>query len=92
MIWSPLAGGRLFADEPQAGRVRAVLQALGTPHGASVATMAYAWILRHPARPRPITGSGRIAALGEAVAALKVPMAAEDWYRVWQASIGHEVA
>jgi predicted oxidoreductase len=26
------------------------------------------------------------------VAALDVRMSAEDWYRVWQASTGHEVA
>ena len=96
MVWSPLAGGRLMTgDDAQAARVRAVLAELGARcGGASVATMAYAWLLRHPARPLPITGSRRIDALREAVAAL--PLAArlthEDWYRVWQASIGHELA
>jgi predicted oxidoreductase len=93
MVWSPLAGGRLFSgQDEQAQRVRAVLQALGERHAVSVATVAYAWILRHPSRPLPITGSGRIEALREAVAALAVTLSAEDWYRVWQASIGHEVA
>jgi predicted oxidoreductase len=92
MIWSPLAGGRLFTDgDEQAQRVRATLQALGERHGASVATMAYAWVLRHPSRPLPITGSQRIAALREAVAALDIRLSAEDWYRVWEASIGHPV-
>jgi predicted oxidoreductase len=69
-----------------------VLEELGRRHGVSAATMAYAWILRHPSRPLPITGSGRIEALREAVAALGVTLSAEDWYRVWQASTGHEVA
>ncbi len=94
MAWSPLAGGRLLTGhDAQAQRVRGALQALGERHGgASVATMAYAWILRHPARPLPITGSGRIEALREAVAALPIRLSAEDWYAVWQASIGHEVA
>ncbi len=93
MVWSPLGGGRLFGgSDEQARRVREALQSLGAQHGASVATMAYAWILRHPARPLPITGSGRIEALREAVAALAIRLSAEDWYRVWQASIGHEVA
>ena len=54
--------------------------------------MAYAWILRHPSKPWPITGSGRLQALQEAVAALNIKVSREDWYRVWQASIGHEVA
>ena len=59
---------------------------------ASVATMAYAWLRRHPSRPIPITGSGRIEALREAVAALDITLSAEDWYRVWQASMNREVA
>lgn len=93
MIWSPLGGGRLFrGDDEQARRVRAVLEALGAEHGASAATVAYAWILRHPSRPVPITGSSRIEALAEATAALALRLPAEAWYRVWQASMGHEVA
>lgn len=92
MAWSPLAGGRLLTGhDEQAQRVRAVLQALGEARGVSLATMAYAWLMRHPSRPVPITGSGRVEALREAVAATTVRLSAEDWYRVWQASIGHEV-
>jgi predicted oxidoreductase len=92
MIWSPLARGRLFtsADE-QAQRVRAVLGDLATRHGVSMATVAFAWILRHPSRPHPITGSGRLLALQEAVAATRLTLSSEDWYRVWQASMGKEV-
>jgi predicted oxidoreductase len=93
MLWSPLAGGRLLTgSDEQACRVRAVLQTLASRHGCSLATLAYAWVLRHPSRPLPITGSRRVEALREAVAATAVRLSAEDWYRVWQASIGHEVA
>jgi predicted oxidoreductase len=93
MVWSPLAGGRLFSgDGEHVQRVRGVLQGLAGARGVSLATMAYAWVLRHPSRPLPITGSQRIEALREAVAALSVELSAEDWYRVWQASVGHEVA
>lgn len=92
MIWSPLAGGRLFSSaDAQAQRVRTVLEQLAVQHGSTLATMAYAWILRHPSQPHPVTGSGRIAALQEAVAALNVQLSAEDWYRVWVASMGHGV-
>lgn len=92
MVWSPLAQGQLLTGQtPQAQRVRQVLAELGAARGASVATMAYAWILRHPAQPLPITGSGRIEGLREAVAALHVQLSPEDWYRVWQASMGHGV-
>jgi predicted oxidoreductase len=93
MIWSPLAGGRLLAaQDEQARHVRGVLEELGRQRGVSIATMAYAWLRRHPSKPIPITGSGRIDALRDAVAALDFQLTAEDWYRVWQASMNREVA
>jgi predicted oxidoreductase len=92
MIWSPLGRGRLFDNgDEQARRVHAVLGELAQAQAVSVATMAFAWILRHPSRPWPVTGTGRQQGLQEAVAALQVKMSAQDWYRVWQASKGHAV-
>jgi predicted oxidoreductase len=92
MVWSPLAGGRLArGDDEQARRVRMVLEELGRARGVSAATMAYAWIRRHPSRPQPITGSGRIDALREAIASLDVEISREDWTRVWQSCMGHPV-
>jgi predicted oxidoreductase len=93
MIWSPLGGGRLFsALDEQAARVRGVLEDLGRERCVPASTMAYAWLRRHPAKPLPIAGSRRIEALREAVAALDVEISAEEWYRVWRASTGREVA
>ena len=92
MIWSPLGGGRLFdAGDEQGRRVCAVLDDLGARHGVTPASIAFAWLLRHPSRPLPITGSRRLAALREAVAALDVTLSAEEWYRVWEAGAGCEV-
>jgi predicted oxidoreductase len=92
MIWSPLAGGRLFTGEDQqAQRVRTEMTAIAARYAVSLTTLAFAWVLRHPSRPHPITGTRRIAGLREAVAALNVPLAAEDWYAIWTASKGHPV-
>ena len=93
MIWSPLAGGRLFRGEDEAAsRVRAVLQAMAQEHGVAPSTVAFAWLLRHPARPLPITGSSRIEAIAEAVAALSLRLDSQAWYRIWSASTGRDVA
>ena len=93
MIWSPLAGGRLLTgDAPDALRVRAVLQDVADRHGVTPATVAHAWLLRHPSRPRPIVGSRRIEALDEALAACALTLDAEDWHAVWSAGEGAEVA
>ncbi|MBI5257533.1 MAG: aldo/keto reductase [Burkholderiales bacterium] len=92
MIWSPLAGGRLFtSDEPVARRVREVLQATAAELGTTPTTLAVAWVLRHPSRPLPIIGSRRLEVAREALAAHGLPLDAQAWYRIWQAGAGHEV-
>ncbi|MFN5154671.1 MAG: aldo/keto reductase family oxidoreductase, partial [Betaproteobacteria bacterium] len=92
MIWSPLGSGRLITgDDEHARRVRAALQLLAEAHGVSLATVALAWVMRHPSRPRPITGSGRLEALAEAVAATRLVLDREAWTSVWRASMGHDV-
>lgn len=92
MIWSPLAGGRLLTGEHDRARhVHGVLAEIGRVHDVSAATVAYAWLLRHPSHPVPIAGSRRLDALHEAVAALAVTLTPEEWYRVWEAGAGHPV-
>jgi predicted oxidoreductase len=92
MIWSPLAGGRLMtSEEPAAVRVREALGTVGARHGVSAATVAFAWLLRHPSRPIPVAGSRRIEAMREAVSALGITLDAQDWTAIWVAGSGHEV-
>jgi len=89
MIWSALAGGRLFTGQDEAARrVRGVLERLAGERGLSVTTLVYAWLLRHPARLLPLTGSRRLEAMREAVAALDVELDAQTWYEIWVAGNG----
>ncbi|MEO7964914.1 MAG: aldo/keto reductase [Gemmatimonadaceae bacterium] len=92
MIWSPLGGGRIFTEsDASAVRVRAALEQVGADHGVEAPTIAYAWLLRHPSRPVPITGSRRISAIREAVAALDVSLSSDEWYSIWVAGAGRQV-
>jgi predicted oxidoreductase len=89
MIWSALAGGRLFTgNDADAVRVRGVLERIAGARGISVTTLVYAWLLRHPARLIPLTGSRRLDAMREAVAALDVEIDAQTWYEIWVAGNG----
>jgi predicted oxidoreductase len=92
MIWSPLAGGKLFKpDTEQASRVQLALQAISDELNVSAPTVAYAWVLRHPSRPLLITGTHRKEAMAEAVRATDITLSREQWTRIWQASMGHAV-
>lgn len=92
MIWSALAGGRLLHDESAQGqRVRQALGTIAAELEVAVSTVALAWILQHPSKPLVLTGSGRIAALREAVAATALTLTREQWFALWCASAGKPV-
>ncbi len=92
MIWSPLAGGRVFTGEDAAAlRVRTTLSLVAARLSVSMATVVYAWLRRLPCRAYPIVGSSRIEVLREAVAALDLQLDAPTWHEIWSAGAGHEV-
>ncbi len=87
MIWSPLAGGKLFTSEEAAYiKARAVLEELAAKYGVSPATIVYAWLMQHPMGALPIVGGQSLARLDEAIAALDLRLERPDWYRVYAAS------
>jgi predicted oxidoreductase len=93
MIWSALAGGRLFGEaDDRAMRVRAVLARIAARYAVTPAVIAIAWVVRHPSRPLVLTGSGRIAAIAEAVAATQLVLTREEWFAILAASTGNDVA
>jgi predicted oxidoreductase len=93
MIWSPLAGGKLFhgADESSV-RVRVMLERLANEWGSNVTAVACAWLMRHPSNPIPVLGSQRVRAYEEAVSAINLKMDRETWYEIWSAGAGRNVA
>jgi len=93
MVWSPPVGGRLLnGDSEAATRVRVELERIAADVGVSAATVAHAWVLRHPSRPLPITGTRRLEGIAEAVAATRLRLSAEDWHALWSAGAGRAVA
>ncbi|WMN58892.1 aldo/keto reductase [Pseudoalteromonas xiamenensis] len=93
MLWSPLAGGRLFShDDEKARRLRDVMAQVGEELGAkSLDQVAYAWLMALPSAPSIVLGTGNIERVKSAVAAKAIELNREQWYRIWQASTGHSV-
>ena len=93
MIWSPLAGGRLFSSDDADGlRVRAVIQKVADEVRRPFGSVVFAWIMQLPSRPIPLTGSGRIQAIAEAVEATQFTLSRSQWFEILRAARGHEVA
>lgn len=93
MIWSALAGGQIFsANSAHTQRICQEFTRAGQELGLSTAGAIYAWIMRLPCKPVLITGSGRIQAIVEAVAASQVEMSALMWFELLETIRGFEVA
>lgn len=91
MAWSPLAGGRLFNEE-QFAPLREKLEEIGRDIGAeAIDEVAYAWLLKHPARIMPIVGSGKIDRIESAVRSTRLELSREQWFEILKASRGRDV-
>jgi predicted oxidoreductase len=90
LAWSPLGGGRIAQPEAdaQANRVVAALDAVARAHNVSRTTIAYAWILKHPAKPMPLVGTQNPDRILETADISKVSLSADEWYQILVASRG----
>ncbi len=93
MIWSPLAGGKIFTGEGEVEKsLRDVLEVIREEIGAdSIDVVVFSWLLSHPAKVLPITGSGEMKYVKKPVEALKYTLTAEQWFMIWTAVKGHKV-
>ena len=66
--------------------------AMASELGVSITTLVIAWVQRHPSQPLPILGSRRIEVARDAMAACSLRLDAQQWWRIWTAAAGHEVA
>lgn len=88
--WSPLAGGALshLNERTSLGRT---LPRLAHELGASREQLAIAWLLRHPARIRPVLGSGKLSHIRELVDAQNIVLDRQLWFELLEAALGYPI-
>ncbi len=87
--WSPFQYGffeGVFVGSDKFPDLNAALDEVGARYGVSATTMALAWLLRHPARMQPVTGTMNLDRLAECVAAADVHITREEWYQIYLAA------
>jgi len=94
MVWSPLGGGNLFADtdDEQNKRIIAVANFLADKYNSASDIILLSWLLTHPSGILPVVGTSRIERIQSAVAATQIKLDREEWFMLWRASTGKEVA
>lgn len=92
--WSPLGGGAIFEDTKDESiiRIQKVLLELAEKHKASADQLLFAWLLKHPSSIVPVLGTTKIARVKAAVEAKQIVLSHEEWYQIWEAALGTEVA
>lgn len=92
--WSPYGGGLIFtdSDSPNIQRIKKVVNELKESYKASFDQLLLAFLLKHPSGIIPVLGTTKIERIASAKQALDITLTYEDWYRLWEAAIGEEVA
>jgi predicted oxidoreductase len=87
--WSPFQYGHfegVFLDNDQFPKLNAKINEVARSHQVSNTTIAIAWLLRHPAKMQPITGTMNVKRLVECCEAAEVVLTREEWYGIFTAA------
>ena len=87
--WSPMQYGFFegcFVDSNKFPELNEVLKRIGDKYSVSKTTIAIAWILRHPAKMQPITGTTNLTRLADSLKAADIKLTREEWYEIYRAA------
>ncbi len=87
--WSPLQFGFFegcFIDNEKFPELNLVLDTLAKKHNVSKTTVAIAWILRHPAKMQPVTGTCNLTRLSDCIKATDITLSRDEWYDIYKAA------
>lgn len=87
--WSPLQYGFFegcFIDNEKFPTLNETLAQIAEKYGVSKTTIAFAWILRHPAKMQPVTGTTNLTRLQDCLQAAQVKLTRDEWYQIYLAA------
>ena len=87
--WSPMQYGFFkgcFIDNEKFPELNAKMDEIAEKYGVSKTTIAFAWILRHPAKMQPVTGTTNLDRLADCIKATEVKLTREEWYEIYKAA------
>lgn len=90
--WSPLGNGLLDGSTDTHKRILTVAAQLSQTHSVSVVGILLAFLYLHPANIIPVMGTTKIERLVEAKAAMEINLSSTEFYQLWTAATGEEVA
>ena len=93
--WSPFKGGALLersSMDREIAEAQKVIKSLCEKYDAQPDQVILAWLRKHPVKIVPILGTSKLSRIKNAKKSLKINFMHEDWYILWQAVTGKEIA
>lgn len=87
--WSPFQYGffdGVFLDNEDFPELNAKIDEIAAKYEVSNTTVTMAWLLRHPAKMQPVTGTMNVKRLSDCVKAAEITLTREEWYQIYLAS------
>ena len=76
----------VFLDNPNFTKLNAKINEIAAKYGVSNTTMTMAWLLRHPAKMQPVTGTMNVNRLADCTKAADIQITREEWYQIFMAA------
>ena len=87
--WSPFQYGffeGVFLGNEKFPKLNEKIDELAKKYSVSNTTIAMAWLLRHPAKMQPVTGTMNTLRLLECLKAAEITLTREEWYEIYLAA------
>ena len=87
--WSPFQYGffeGVFLNNAKFPELNAKIDEIAGRYEVSNTTIAMAWLLRHPAKMQPVTGTTTIQRLLDCIKAADITLTREEWYEIYIAA------
>ena len=87
--WSPFQYGffdGVFLDNEDFPELNAKIDEIAAKYEVSNTTVTMAWLLRHPAKMQPVTGTMNTKRLADCVKATQIMLTREEWYQIYLAA------
>jgi len=85
--WSPFQYGffeGVFLASEKYPELNAVIDRIAAKYEVSNTTIAIAWLLRHPAKMQPVTGTMNAKRLLDCAKASEIELSREEWYEIFR--------
>ena len=90
--WSPMGNGLFTENTEQHDRILAEAASLSKAYECSINQILLAFLYAHPSQIAPVIGTTKFERILEAKKAMEIELQREDFYKLWSASTGKEVA